>query len=122
MKKKLKECSCPQSGSQTTFGKFWPSFKCTQATLWEILIFKGAEVTKYSIERRCISTNSNWEEIGETNANTFNYCDTKNVVCKREYQYRVFAYNEKGKSLPGGPTPGFLAEKRTRKFFFSCLY
>ena len=93
-----------------------------QRNFWKTLISKGAEVTKYSIERRCISTDSNWEEIGETNPNTFNYCDTKNVVYKREYQYRVFAFNKKGKSLPGGPTPGFLAEKRTRKFFMFIIF
>ena len=76
----------------------------------------GAPITRYTIERRCETTGADWEEVGETDHKTLKLTDTKGLVYKHKYQYRVFAYNKGGKSSPGGPTPIVACRKRKCKY------
>ena len=76
----------------------------------------GSALTQYRVERKCITTKKDWETIIETNANTYTHTDTKNIVYKHKYQYRVFCSNKAGESPPGGPTPIVAARKRKCKF------
>ena len=81
----------------------------------------GSALTQYRVERKCITTKKDWETIIETNANTYTHTDTKNIVYKHKYQYRVFCSNKAGESPPGGPTPIVAARKRKCKFFYLIL-
>ena len=76
----------------------------------------GSPITKYEVERRCETTKQDWEVIFESNANTYTHTDTKGIVYKHKYQYRVCCYNKAGKSPYGGPTPIVAARKRKRKY------
>lgn len=76
----------------------------------------GAPITKYTVERRCETTGSDWEQVAEVEAKALSITDTKGLVYKHKYQYRVFAYNKGGKSPPGGPTPIVACRKRKRKY------
>jgi hypothetical protein len=75
----------------------------------------GAPITKYTVERRCETTNTDWHEITETDAKARAFTDTQGIVFKHKYQYRVFCYNRGGKSEPGGPTDLVAARKRKCK-------
>ena len=78
----------------------------------------GSPLNQYRVERKCITTKKDWETIIETTANTYTHTDTKNIVYKHKYQYRVFCSNKAGESPPGGPTPIVAARKRKCKLIF----
>ena len=86
----------------------------------------GSPITKYEVERRCETTKQDWEIVFECNQNTYTHTDTKGIVYKHKYQYRVCCYNKAGKSPYGGPTPLVAARKRKRKYkikkYFEVLF
>ena len=87
-------------------------------TPYEVFV-NEAKITDYSVERKCLTTHSNWEEIQHSDANTFECYDTNEIKGNHEYQYQVFAFNRQGKSKPGGPT--YPARTRPRKSKFCRL-
>ena len=82
----------------------------------------GSPLNQYRVERKCITTKKDWETIIETTANTYTHTDTKNIVYKHKYQYRVFCSNKAGESPPGGPTPIVAARKRKCKLIFFWFF
>ena len=82
----------------------------------------GSPITKYEVERRCETTKQDWEIVFECNQNTYTHTDTKGIVYKHKYQYRVCCYNKAGKSPYGGPTPLVAARKRKRKYKIKKIF
>ena len=76
----------------------------------------GAPILKYTVYRRCETTKTDWEEVAETDQNTYRLDDKKGLVYKHKYQYRVCAHNKAGEGAPGGPTPLTACRKRKCKY------
>ena len=82
----------------------------------------GAPILKYTVYRRCETTKSDWEEVATVDASVFKLNDTKGLVFKHKYQYKVTAHNKGGEGAPGGPTPITACRKQKCKFFeLKCL-
>ena len=47
-------------------------------TPYEVFV-NEAKITDYSVERKCLTNNSNWEEIQHSDANTFECYDTNEI-------------------------------------------